>query len=417
MPLSTSALLMLSGLTNKSAIVVDQTLKLNSFIGGAQYKLGNPDPVLNELFSAEYFPDQRIAALTFEDIAPPIASVVALDQEIPQMSRQAPVNIGKIPTIKIAIGRNISEAEMTLVQDNESIIKSLENTYGADPMMIENRLVVKPAELIQSALNLSAVLACQVAYTGRCSHTDRRTKIQTTFNYTDGIAGSSATSPNFRDPITSATLKWDAPATATPIADIVDHLRAIYAVYYAYPDIMMPKAVLDKALDTLNVRSKVAGLRGGIASNGAPDAAALNAMARPVMDEFRRAIISELGEDPSNPIMDSWKIIVDRGFYFEETFTAPGVQPLKSTKPYSPVNGYAFVPPGNIGRLFFPSLAAKYAQGNATANVVFAETFSGVFTVIGQVQGIDPPQESLTASALHYPLVRDNRMLGGRVVM
>lgn len=417
MPLSSSALLMLSGLLNKSAIVVDQTLKLNSFKGGAAFMLGNPDPVLNDVFPFEAFPDPRMAALTFEDIAPPIASVVALDQEIPQMSRQTPVNIGKIPTIKIALGRNISEAEMTLVQDNEAIIRSLEDTYGANPAMLEDRLVVKPAELIQASLNLSTVLACQVAYTGRCSHTDRRTKIKTEFNYTDGLAGSSATSPNYRDPITTNNLKWDAPATATPITDIVDHLRAIYSVYYTYPNIMMPKGVLDKALDTLNVRAKVAGLRGGIASNGAPDPAALQAMARPVLDEFRRAVISELGEDPSNPIMDSWEIIVDRGVYYEETMTAPGVLPLKTAKPYSPVNGYCFVSMGNIGRLFFPSISAKYVRGNTVADVVFAETFSGVFTVLGQVKELDPPKETLTASSLHYPLVRDNRILGGRIVM
>jgi hypothetical protein len=366
------------------------------------------------------YPDERIAMAKTATIAPPIASVVALDQQIPQMSRPMQFDLGKIPYLKVGVAKNITESELKLVRDYDAITRSLQTTFGGNPMLLEDMFIVKPAELVQSSINLGTVLAQQVAYGGKCTHIDKRTKIDTSvqveLDYTTTLPANSASSPNYRTALTG-NARWNVPANATPIANIVNHLQSYYAVYYSYPPMQMSETVLQFALDTLEVRGKVAGLRGAITSTAAPDPAALAAMARPSLDEFRRAVISELGQEAGNPMLASWDIKIDRGQYYEENLSLPGVATAATLKPYSPADSYAFLPTGNIERAFFPSLASTYVGANSGADVKFAETFQNVFTVIGKVEGVDPPQEGLTCSALFFPLVRDARMLGGRKVL
>lgn len=193
------------------------------------------DPLLDEFFPIQTYPDFKILFLKFKNVAA-IASIVGFEGEIPG-TRTGNITEAELEVFKLGIAHHYTENLMIMMHEYEQRAQAVPALMA----QLKNILFGSIDDLKPRLNGLMKLMVWQVLTTGTCDYLDPRTRIRARIAYD--------TEPTLFPAALTTTRRWSQPTTATGVQDLANLMEAYYLIHRSFPiKLVMSRNAVNKLL-------------------------------------------------------------------------------------------------------------------------------------------------------------------------
>lgn len=371
--------------------MIDLTFQLTSASGG-RYERGLPDPALTRFIPQRRYVSPKLAIAKMAERRPTLASIVAVDGEMPLRREPVEFQIEMVGSVKLGRARLFTEEDYDLLNEARLYLAAnMPQVYQE----FEERYMQVPAKLTQAVTSLAALLLIQIFASGAATYIDPETGLGFELSYLNQVPATN------RPAALTSTDTWTNAnvTTSKPLEVIRDHLNAYYGnVLTLPPAIGMSGAVADGMLNSNDTKLKIGRMLGRISDSVAPNAGAIASLPRPSIQECRDWLSREITSSAQGSLSVPEIVVTDALYY---TLDSTG-RINQSGTAYHPANQYTFFTEGIVEGAYVPTATNNYA---ATMALITEEVSKA------------PKREKASIDTRFLALCTDPRMLGWRQVI